>query len=111
MRKKSSKSSKAVQTMNTVTELSRYFLYGFVLSFFAVLFIGGGLIKWIATSSTSAYDVDYFRADLILMIFLFAGQIIIASLAKTKIRFYGFSFGLLGAIVLALIYYHIWLFV
>lgn len=111
MRKKSSKSSKAVRTMNTVTELSRYFLYGFVVSFFAVLFIGGGLIKWMATSSTSAYDVNYFRSDLILMIFLFLGQIIIASLSKTKIKFYGFSFGLLGAIVLALIYYHIWLFV
>ncbi len=111
MRKKSSASNKAVRTMNKLTELSRYFLYSFVVSFLGVLFIGGGLIKWAATSSTNAYDVNYFRADLILMIFLFIGQIIIASIAKTKIKFYGFSFGLLGAVLLALIYYHIWLFV
>ncbi len=102
---------KSLLKITTISLISRYFLYSFAICFFSLLFVGGFLIKWLATSPTSSYDIDYFRSDLILMFFLFIGMIIISSISKTKIKFYGFAFGLFVAIWLALVYYHIGVFI
>ena len=101
---------KSIFKINTLSLISRYFLYSFVFCFLAVLFVGGSLIKWVATSRTNAYDINYFRSDFILMTFLFVGMMVLYAVARNKLKFYSFSFGLFASVWLALVYYHIGVF-
>ncbi len=102
---------KSPSKMTVLSCFFRYAFFSFVTSFFAVLFVAGSLIKWTATSLANTFDINYFRADLILMTFSFAGMLVISKIARNKIKYYGFSLGLFVAVLLALVYYHIWLFV